>query len=131
MNTSHSSSACCNRRKPVRRWLIRRRLRKLKLDHNQLEKVDDLIARAGSEGQHRSCFNRALQQHIRDVLTDDGFDRDRAFELIRSAAAQQIERQTELVAAYGEFYQGLDPQQQRQLKAMWKQHRRCRSRCCH
>ena len=115
----------------MRKWLIGRKLRKLNLDHNQVEKLEELLdnARPASQGHHKMKIE--LQECISAILADDDFTQDKAAVLIRTAADQHVERAVEIVAAFGEFYQGLEPEQQLQLQSMWQKRRNRASPCCH
>lgn len=131
MNTTHLRSRYCSEHGLIRKWLIGRKLRKLKLDNSQIDKLDELFA--GLRSTTEACFvaNIELQQHITELLTEDGFNHDKAANLIHSVADQHTERATEIAVRFGEFYQGLESWQQQQLRAMWQKRRRCASRCCH
>jgi Spy/CpxP family protein refolding chaperone len=131
MNTGNLNSHCCSKRSPIRKWLIGRRLRKLKLDNSQIEKLDELFANARSASNGHVIANSELQQHISAIMAEDGFNREKAVELVRTIADQYAERATEIVEAFGEFYQGLEPWQREQIRGMWQKRRHCAARCCH
>ena len=131
MNTTQLRSRYCSERGSIRKWLIGRKLRKLKLDNSQIDKLDELFAGLRSATEASFVANIELQQHITELLTEDGFDHDKATNLIHSVADQYTERATEIALRFGEFYQELEPWQQQQVRAMWQKHRCCASRCCH
>ena len=131
MNTGTTNTRCCNRPNPIRKWLIGRKLRKLKLRDNQLEQLDALIASTRSTGWACGYDSSKVQRSLIALMTEQDFDHDKAAALIRTAADQQVERATQIAAAFGEFYQGLEAWQQAQLQNVLRKRSRCQSRCCH
>lgn len=131
MNTSNLNARCCSIRSPIRKWLIGRKLRKLKLDDSQIAKLDSLFASASSASKNHDNAKYGVQKSISVMLAEEGFNRKKAVELIHTAAEQHVEHATEIVEAFGEFYQGLEPWQQKQVQAMWQKRRHCTSRRCH
>jgi Spy/CpxP family protein refolding chaperone len=113
---------------PLHRWLIERRLRKLKLDNNQAEKLDILYTCTTSVDNKP---HSVIQECITAMMADDSFNREQVQDLIRTATDQQAERATAMVAAFGEFYEQLEPWQQQQLRDMRHKRRYCWSRHCH
>ena len=131
MNTTDSNTHCCRKRRPLRQWLIGRKLRKMKLDDDQAEKLDALFASARTADKESGIGKNELRAYIGEMITDQAFDPERAAERINSAAQQHAERMSNIAVAFGEFYQGLEPWQQQQLQALWHKRRHCVSRCCH
>ena len=94
MKTGQFNPVSCRRRNPLRGWLIGRKLRMLDLDSAQLAQLDELFTRARWARKQHYNASSVLQQHVEALVTDAGFDRGRAVELIRSAAADDAERQS-------------------------------------
>ena len=130
MNTTDSNTRCCRKRSPLRQWLIGRRLRKMKLDDGQVEKLDELFASARTADKESGIGKNELRACISAMITDQAFDREKAAEHINSAVQKRAERMTDIAVAFGEFYQGLEPWQQQQLQALWRKRGHCGSRCC-
>ena len=123
MNTTHTR--CGRTRSRFGKWLIYRKLRKLELNESQQQQLDTVFDIADSAYQDRRMSRHAVQQHISDVMTAEGFDRDKAIDLIRSASEQQAARAEEVVQAFGDLYDTLSPEQQEQALAMWEKRRHC------
>jgi Spy/CpxP family protein refolding chaperone len=125
MNTTHTR--CGRTRSRFGKWLINHKLRKLQLDDRQKQQLDTVFNIAHSAHRDKRMTRCAMQQRISDVMTEQGFDRDRAIDLIRTTSEQEAERAEEVVQAFGYLYDTLTPQQQEQALAMWeKRHRCCR-----
>jgi len=78
MNMSNLNSRCCNQCSPIRKWLIERKLRKLKLDDNQREKLDTLIDSASLANKDHINAKNEVQESITAMITEDGFNLDSA-----------------------------------------------------
>ena len=113
------------------KWLINRKLRKLKLDDAQKEKVDALFAIARSARKDHAVVKSEIQDRFTTMMADQGYDREKTVELIRSAADQHADRATDIADAFADLYQTLEPWQQQKVLAMWQKRRHCRSRRCH
>ena len=124
---SHFGKACT----PVGKWLINRKLRKLKLNDAQKEQLDTVLEIASSAHQEHQLFNTELQQRFTTMMTEDRYDRKKAEELIRKATNQHAEHAAEVAGAFADLYEILAPGQQQQVLAMWQKSRRCRSHRCH
>jgi Spy/CpxP family protein refolding chaperone len=126
LNT-HSGKAC----HPIGKWLINRKLRKLKLDATQKEKVDALFAIASSARKDQAIEKSEVQEHFTTMMAEDGYDREKTAELIRNVADLHADRATDIANAFADLYEGLEPWQQQQVLAMWQKRRHCRSHRCH
>jgi Spy/CpxP family protein refolding chaperone len=124
---THSDSAC----NPIGKWLINRKLRKLKLDASQKEKLDALFAIASSARKDHAIVKSEAQERFTTMMTDEGYDVEKAAELIRTAADQHADGATDIAEAFADLYQALEPWQQQQVLAMWQKRGHCRSRRCH
>ena len=131
MNMNSFNSHCGTKRNSIAKWLINRRLRKLKLDDKQKEKLDALFATTGSAIKDHRIVKNEVQEHFTAMMAEDGFDRDKAAELIRAAADQHVDRATEIAEAFGDLYETLEPWQQQKVLAMWQKRRHCLSHRCH
>lgn len=131
MNTNKQNARSCGQYSPLRKWLIGRKLRKLKLDDSQIEKLDALFANARPVRNNHPIANDRVQEYIIEIMAEKAFNREKAAELIRTASDQDANRAIATVEAYGEFYLGLESWQQEQVQRMWKKRRHCASRCCH
>lgn len=123
----HSGRAC----NPIGKWLINRKLRKLKLDASQKEMVDTLFAIASSARKDHAIARSKVQERFTTMMAEEGYDREKAAELIRTAADQHADRATDIADAFGDLYETLEPWQQQQVLAMWQKRRHCRSHRCH
>lgn len=131
MNTNkdntHSGRTCNS----FGKWLINRKLRKLKLDDAQKEKVDTLFTIASSARKDHAVTKSEVQDRFTTMMTEQGYDREKAVELIHSAADQHADRATDLADAFAELYETLEPWQQQKVLEMWQKRRHCRSHRCH
>lgn len=124
-------SACHCKRSPVLNWLLKRKLRKLKLGERQREQLDQLILSTASARHDHLSARGELHSSLAELLSEPEFNRDKAAEIMRTATGHQVDRATKLIDTFGEFYDGLDSRQQAQLRAMWQKRGRCAVRCCH
>ncbi len=131
MNMNSFNSHCGKKRNSIAKWLINRKLRKLKLDDQQKEKLDTLFATAGSAIKNHKIVKNEVQERFAEMMVADGFDHDKATELIRTAADQHVDHATEIAEAFGDLYAILEPWQQQKVLAMWQKRRRCASHRCH
>ena len=127
-NVNTDGGRTCN---SIGKWLINRKLRKLKLDDTQKEKVDALFDIASSARKDHAIVKSEVQEDFTTMMADEGYDREKAVELIRSAADQHADRATELADAFADLYETLEPWQQQKVLAMWQKRRQCRSHRCH
>ena len=131
MNTNNintDSGKTCN---SIGKWLINRKLKKLKLDEAQKEKVDSLFDIASSARRDHAIAKNEVQEGFTAMMAEQGYDREKAVELIRSAADQHADRATELADAFADLYETLEPWQQQKVLAMWQKRRHCCSHRCH
>jgi len=124
-------SACHCKRSPVLNWLLKRKLRKLKLGEHQREQLDQMILSTASARHDHLSARGELHSGLAELLSEPEFNRDKAAEVMRTATDHQLDRATKLIDTFGEFYDHLDSRQQAQLRAMWKKRGRCAVRCCH
>ena len=115
----------------IGKWLINRKLKKLKLDDAQKEKVDALFEIARSARKDHADVKNEVQHGLTTMMADQGYDREKAVELIRSAADQHADRATDIADAFADMYETLEPWQQQKVLAMWQKRGRCRSHRCH
>ncbi len=130
MKTNDVITACPRWRSPLHRWLLARRLRKLQLDSSQLERLNTLLAALQTTHQGQVTGRHALNAGISAVMADTRSTREMAAEPFRLAAAAFAEQAADLIAAFAEFYRGLDPRQQQQLQAWWRKRSQRGARCC-
>ena len=123
MNTTHTR--CGRTRSRVGKWLINRKLRKLELNEVQKQQLDTVFDIAHSAYEDKRSSRHAMHQQISEVTTAQGFDRDRAIDLIHTAREQEAARTEEVVQAFGDLYDTLSPQQQEQALSMWEKRGRC------
>ena len=97
MNTTQTR--CGRTRCRFGKWLINHKLRKLQLDDRQKQQLDTVFNIAHSAHRDKRMTRCAMQQRISDVMTEQGFDRDRAIDLIRTTSEQEAERAEEVVQA--------------------------------
>ena len=131
MNTNNINTHSGRKCNPIGKWLINRKLRKLKLDDTQKEQLETVLEIASSARNDRRFFKTEMQDHLPEMMTEEGFDRDRAVELITTATARQADRAAEIVQAFADLYETLEPWQQQQALAMMQKRRHCRSHRCH
>ena len=129
MNSIHPHYG--RKQNPIAKWLINRKLRKLKLDDVQKEKLDALFDVASSAYKDHKIEKNEVQEQMTTMLAADGFDRDRTAELIRASADRHADHATEIADAFGDLYETLDPSQQEQVLAMLQKRRHCYSHRCH
>ena len=127
-NVNTHSGRTCN---SFGKWLINRKLRKLKLDDAQKEKVDALFTIASSARKDHAATKSEVQDRFTTMMTEQGYDREKAVELIRSTADQHADRATDLADAFADLYETLEPWQQQKVLEMWQKRRHCRSHRCH
>ena len=123
MNTTHTR--CGRTRSRFGKWLINRKLHKLELNDAQKQQLDTVFDIAHSAYEDKRSSRHAMHQQISEVMTAQGFDRDRAIDLIRTTREQEVSKAEEVVLACGDLYDTLSPQQQEQAQAMWEQRGRC------
>ena len=127
-NVNTDGGKTCN---SIGKWLINRKLKKLKLDEAQKGKVDTFFDIASSARRDHAIAKNEVQEGLTAMMAEQGYDREKAVELIRSAADQHTERATDLADAFADLYETLEPWQQRKVLAMWQKRRHCRSHRCH
>jgi len=127
-NVNTDNGKACN---SIGKWLINRKLRKLKLDDAQKEKVDALFTIANSARKDHAVAKNEVQDRFTTMMTEQGYDREKALELIRSAADQHADRATDIADAFADLYETLEPWQQQKVLEMWQKRRHCRSHRCH
>jgi len=131
MNTNNvitDGGRTCN---SIGKWLINRKLRKLKLDEAQKEKVDALFDIASSARRDHVIAKNEVEEGFTTMMAEQGYDREKAVELIRTAADQHAVRATDLADAFANLYETLEPWQQQKVLAMWQKRRHCRPHRCH
>jgi len=116
---------------PIAKWLINRKLRKLKLDDVQKEKLDALFDVTSSAYKDHKIEKNEVQEQMTTMLAAEGFDRDRTAELIRASADRHADHATEIAGAFGDLYEALDPSQQEQVLAMLQKRVHSCSHRCH
>lgn len=115
----------------IGKWLINRKLKKLKLDEAQKEKLDTLFDLASLARRDHVIAKNEVEEGFTSMMAEQGYDREKAMELIRSAADQHAVRATDLADAFADLYETLEPWQQQKVLAMWQKRRYCRSHLCH
>ena len=120
MNTKHTR--CGRTRSRFGKWLINR---KLELNDTQKQQLDTVFDIAHSAYEDKRSSRHAMHQQISEVMTAQGFDRDRAIDLIRTTREQEASRAEEVVQAFGDLYDTLTPKQQEQAQAMWDKRGHC------
>ena len=131
MNTNNINTHSGRKCNPIGKWLINRKLRKLKLDDAQKEKVDALFAIARSARKDHAVVKNEVQERLTTMMAEEGYDREKTAELIRNAADQHADLATDITDAFADLYQTLEPWQQQKVLAMWQKRRHCRSHRCH
>lgn len=131
MNMLKANTYCGRGPGPLHKWLLARKVRKLQLDDSQMEKLDTLIARAGSLSRRNMTGGNELLDSIGVVLDGQAFNHDRVAERMNAAARAYAEHATAMVTAFGEFYRALLPWQQQQLRALWLERNLHSRRCGH
>ena len=127
-NVNTDGGRTCN---SIGKWLINRKLKKLKLDEAQKEKVDSLFDIASSARRDHAIAKNEVQEGFTAMMAEQGYDREKAVELIRSAADQHAERATDVADAFADLYETLEPWQKQKVLAMWQKRMHCRSHRCH
>lgn len=118
------------RRGFYKRWMMKRISRKLDLQQDQREKLDDISRQlADSKGSFTATRAEARQQMLA-LLDDNTLDRDRATEIIRDHLAAVAVSTTRLVDGFAEFFDSLNPQQRQQLQVYVQGHACHRRGCC-
>ena len=99
-------------------WMLRRVSRKLDLDAAQQQRLTRV---AGSMHDLRAGLQAAREEHrdaLLALLSAARFDRDEALRLLRVPATVAAEATPELVAAFGDFYDGLNAGQRTRLREL-------------
>ena len=99
-------------------WMLRRVSRKLDLDASQQQRLTDvqgrmLDLRAGLQAARAEHHDALLA-----LLSGERFDRSEAMRLLKVPAAVAAETVPELVAAFGDFYDGLNAGQRTRLREL-------------
>jgi periplasmic protein CpxP/Spy len=104
-------------------WMLRRVSRKLDLDESQQQRLTSV---QGRMQDLRAGMQAAKEQHrdaLLALLSGERFDRTEAMRLLKVPAAVAAETAPELVAAFGNFYDGLNAAQRTRLRElMIRQH---------
>ncbi len=104
-------------------WMLRRVSRKLDLDESQQQRLTSV---QGRMQDLRAGMQAAREQHrdaLQALLSGERFDRTEAMRLLKVPAAVAAETAPELVAAFGDFYDGLNAGQRTRLRElMIRQH---------
>jgi protein CpxP len=123
-----SFSACSHRGDPNHRaqWMLEKVTKKLELDDAQqvhLKNVSEevLAARVAMKQQ----FGEDREQLLA-LLEQPTLDRDMILSLVRSRTEDLNERAPDIVAAVGEFYDGLTVAQQAQIREFVQEHQESR-----
>ena len=99
-------------------WMLRRVSRKLDLDESQQQR---LTSAQGRMQDLRAGMQAAREQHrdaLLALLSGERFDRTEAMRLLKVPAAVAAETAPELVAAFGDFYDGLNAGQRTRLREL-------------
>lgn len=99
-------------------WMLRRVRRKLDLDDAQQQRLGRVADRLHAL---RAGLLAAREQHrdrLLALLSGERFDRDEATRLLKVPAAVAAETTPELVAAFGDFYDGLNAGQRTRLREL-------------
>jgi protein CpxP len=119
-----SFSACSFRGDPEQRaqWMQEKVAKKLELDDAQqvqLKNVSEqiLAAREGTKEQFGDDREQLLA-----LLEQPTLDQDKILSLVRSRTEALNERAPDVIAAIGEFYDGLTAEQQAQIREFAQQH---------
>jgi len=109
-------------------WMLRRVSRKLDLDAAQQQRLSSV---QGRMQDLRAGMQAAKEEHrdaLLALLSGERFDRAEAMRLLKVPAAVAAETAPELVAAFGEFYDGLNAGQRTRLRELMT--RRHGGPCC-
>ena len=131
MDTNNVNTHSGGPNNPIGKWLIKRKLRRLKLDAAQEEKVDTLFAIASSAHKDHVIVKSEVQDRFTEMMVENGYDREKAVEIMHSAADQYADRAIDITDVFADLYKTLAPWQQQQVLAMWKKRRHCRSHRCY
>jgi len=99
-------------------WMLRRVSRKLDLDESQQQRLTSV---QGRMQDLRAGMQAAREQHrdaLLALLSGERFDRTEAMRLLKVPAAVAAETAPELVAAFGDFYDGLNAGQRTRLREL-------------
>jgi protein CpxP len=99
-------------------WMLRRVSRKLDLDESQQQRLTSV---QGRMQDLRAGMQAAKEQHrdaLLALLSGERFDRTEAMRLLKVPAAVAAETAPELVAAFGDFYDGLNSGQRTRLREL-------------
>lgn len=105
-------------------WMLRRVSRKLDLDAAQQQRLTSV---QGRMQDLRTDMQAAKEEHrdaLLALLSGERFDRAEAMRLLKVPAAVAAETAPELVAAFGDFYDGLNAGQRTRLRELMTR-RRC------
>jgi len=98
--------------------MLRRVSRKLDLDESQQQRLTSV---QGRMQDLRAGMQAAREQHrdaLLALLSGERFDRTEAMRLLKVPAAVAAETAPELVAAFGDFYDGLNAGQRTRLREL-------------
>ena len=99
-------------------WMLRRVSRKLDLDDLQQQRLTQV---QGRMYDLRAGLQAARAEHrdaLLALLSGERFDRSEAMRLLKVPAAVAAETAPELVAAFGDFYDGLNTGQRARLREL-------------
>jgi periplasmic protein CpxP/Spy len=99
-------------------WMLRRVSRKLDLNESQQQRLTSV---QGRMQDLRAGMQAAREEHreaLLALLSGERFDRTEAMRLLKVPAAVAAETAPELVAAFGDFYDGLNAGQRTRLREL-------------
>jgi len=105
-------------------WMLRRVSRKLDLDAAQQQRLTGV---QGRMQELRADMQAAKEEHrdaLLALLSGERFDRTEAMRLLNVPVAVAAETAPELIAAFGDFYDGLNAKQRTRLRELVTR-RRC------
>jgi periplasmic protein CpxP/Spy len=111
-------------------WMLRRISRKLDLDATQQQRLTGVHGRMQ---ELRADMQAAKEEHrdaLLALLSGERFDRTEAMRLLNVPVTVAAETAPELVAAFGDFYDGLNANQRTRLRELVTR-RRCGPCCRH
>ena len=99
-----------------RERLVDRAARELKLDDTQKQRLAVLAMRLREQRLALMAGTPDPRAEIQNLVKDASFDRWRAQELVNGKLAAVRDKSPEVIAAAADFYDGLRPEQQQQVR---------------
>ncbi len=103
-------------------WLIIRVSKKLALDADQEARLTELSQQIHHSEDDIQSVRREGRHEVMQLLTEPQADRDQAKSVLQNKLAAIVAQTNDMVDAFGNFIDSLNPQQRQQLHAYIQKH---------